>query len=127
MSKDGYPYDNVPMERYFNTLQNECTNLYEFRTQEELYRTVEEFAYATYNHVCPHSYNGYRTLYQVRTALIAFRQQSNKILATSVTKTLDHNNLYISSRMLVIVLIFLTFLAVPSVLWNASLKHLFAF
>ena len=27
MSKAGYPYDNAPMERYFNTLKNECTNL----------------------------------------------------------------------------------------------------
>ena len=68
MSKAGYPYDNAPMERYFNTLKNECTNLYEFRTEEELYQTVEEFAYATYNHVRPHSYNGYRTPYQTRTA-----------------------------------------------------------
>ena len=56
------------MERYFNTLKNECTNLYEFQTEEELYRIVEEFAYATYNHVRPHSYNGYRTPYQARTA-----------------------------------------------------------
>ncbi len=68
MSKAGYPYDNTPMERYFNTLKNECTNLYEFRTDEELYQTVEEFAYATYNHVRPHSYNGYCTPYQARTA-----------------------------------------------------------
>ena len=68
MSKAGYPYDNAPMERYFNTLKNECTNLYDFRTEEELYRTVEEFAYITYNHVRPHSYNGSRTPYQARTA-----------------------------------------------------------
>lgn len=66
MSKAGYPYDNAPMERYFNTLKNECTNLYEFWTQEELYQAVEEFAYVTYNHVRPHSYNGYRTPYQAR-------------------------------------------------------------
>lgn len=26
-----------------------------------MYQTVEEFAYATYNHVRPHSYNGYKT------------------------------------------------------------------
>ena len=68
MSKAGYPYDNAPMERYFNTLKNECTNLYEFRTEEEMYRTVEEFAYVTYNYVRPHSYNGYRTPHQRRTA-----------------------------------------------------------
>lgn len=68
MSKAGYPYDNAPMERYFNTLKNECTNLYEFRTEQELYQTVEEFAYVTYNHVRPHSYNSYRTPCQVRMA-----------------------------------------------------------
>ena len=68
MSKAGYPYDNAPMERYFNTLKNECTNLYEFRTEEELYQTVEEFAYVTYNHVRPHSHNSYRTPYQARMA-----------------------------------------------------------
>ena len=53
MSKAGYPYDNAPMERYFNTLKNECTNLHEFRTEEQMYQTVEEFAYAAYNHVRP--------------------------------------------------------------------------
>ena len=62
MSKAGYPYDNAPMERYFNTLKNECTNLYEFTTEEALYQTVEEFAYVAYNHVRPLSFNGYRTL-----------------------------------------------------------------
>ena len=51
MSKAGYPYDNAPMERYFNTLKNECTNLYEFKTEEELYQAVEEFSYVHYNHV----------------------------------------------------------------------------
>ena len=66
MSKAGYPYDNAPMERYFNTLKNECTNLYEFQTEEVLYQTVEEFAYVSYNHVRPHSFNGYRTPYQAR-------------------------------------------------------------
>jgi len=68
MSKAGYPYDNAPMERYFNTLKNECTNLYEFQTEAALYQAVEEFAYVTYNHVRPHSFNNYRTPYQARTA-----------------------------------------------------------
>lgn len=68
MSKAGYPYDNAPMERYFNTLKNECTNLYEFQTEEALYQAVEEFAYVSYNHVRPHSFNGYRTPYQARIA-----------------------------------------------------------
>ena len=60
-------YDNAPMERYFNTLKNECTNLYEFETEEALYPKVEEFAYVDYNHVRPHSFNGYRTPYEART------------------------------------------------------------
>lgn len=68
MSKAGYPYDNAPMERYFNTLKNECTNLYDFQTEEALYKTVEEFAYIQYNHVRPHSFNGYRTPHQARVA-----------------------------------------------------------
>ena len=68
MSKAGYPYDNAPMERYFNTLKNECTNLYEFATEEALYQTVEEFAYVVYNHVRPHSFNGYRTPFEARYA-----------------------------------------------------------
>ena len=66
MSKAGYPYDNAPMERYFNTLKNECTNLYEFTTEEALYQKVEEFAYIDYNHIRPHSFNGYRTPYEAR-------------------------------------------------------------
>lgn len=69
MSKARCPYDNAPMERYFNTLKNECVNLYDFQTEEALYQTVEEFAYVTYNHIRPHSYNGYRTPYQARAAL----------------------------------------------------------
>lgn len=68
MSKAGYPYDNAPIERYFNTLKNECTNLYEFQTEKALYQAVEEFAYVSYNHVRLHSFNGYRTPYQARTA-----------------------------------------------------------
>ena len=68
MSKVGYPYDNAPIERYFNTLKNECTNLYEFQTEEALYQAVEDFAYVSYNHVRPHSFNEYRTSYQARTA-----------------------------------------------------------
>ena len=68
MSKAGYPYDNAPMERYFNTLKNDCTNHYEFKTEDELYKKVEEFAYITYNHVRPHSYNGYKTPYHARIA-----------------------------------------------------------
>ena len=66
MSKAGYPYDNAPMERYFNTLKNECINLREFQTEESLYQTIEEFAYAEYNYVRPHSFNNYATPHEAR-------------------------------------------------------------
>ena len=65
-SKAGYPYDNAPMERYFNTLKNDCLNLYEFRKEEDLYRTIEEFACIKYNYVRPHSYNNCKTPMEVR-------------------------------------------------------------
>lgn len=66
MSKAGYPYDNAPMERYFNTLKNELVNLHSYNTEETLYEAIEEFAYTTYNHVRPHSYNGYKTPFESR-------------------------------------------------------------
>jgi len=69
MSKAGYPYDNAPMERYFNTLKNEEINLHEYSSEEDLYKAVEEFAYIKYNHIRPHSYNGYRTPFETRNAI----------------------------------------------------------
>ena len=68
MSKAGYPYDNAPMERYFNTLKNEETNLHSYHNEGELYAAIERFAYVTYNHKRPHSYNGYQTPYEARCA-----------------------------------------------------------
>lgn len=66
MSKAGYPYDNAPMERYFNTLKNELIYQHEYQTESELYEAVEKFAYTIYNHRRPHSYNGYKTPYEAR-------------------------------------------------------------
>ena len=66
MSKAGYPYDNAPMERYYNTLKNELIYLHHFHSDEELNRTVSDFAYFWYNHVRPHSYNNYMTPFQAR-------------------------------------------------------------
>ena len=68
MSKAGYPYDNAPMERYFNTLKNEEINLHNYYTEVSLYEAIEAFAYVTYNHIRPHSYNGYRPPYEARYA-----------------------------------------------------------
>lgn len=69
MSKAGYPYDNAPMERYYNTLKSELIYLHYYHTDDELYSSIEEFAYVTYNHVRPHSYNGYKTPFEARHAI----------------------------------------------------------
>ena len=66
MSKAGYPYDNAPMERYFNTLKNELIYQHEYQTEEALYTAIEEFAYTTYNHRRPHSYNNYKPPFEAR-------------------------------------------------------------
>ena len=66
MCKAGYPYDNAPMERYFNTLKNELIYLHHYHTDEELNAAVEEFAYVWYNHVRPHSFNGFLTPFEAR-------------------------------------------------------------
>ena len=66
MSKAGYPYDNAPMERYFNTLKNELIYLHDYKTENELYKAIEEFAYVKYNHVRPHAFNNYLTPFEAR-------------------------------------------------------------
>ena len=70
MSRAGCPYDNAPMERYFNTLKNELINHYYYKTEKEIYESIEEFAYVWYNHVRPHSYNDYMTPYEKRRSFI---------------------------------------------------------
>lgn len=61
MSHTGCPYDNAPMERYYNTLKAELIYQYNFDTIPELDHAVSEFAYNWYNQIRPHSYNEYRT------------------------------------------------------------------
>lgn len=58
MSKPGCPYDNAPMERYFNTLKSEHLNIHEYETEESLYWGINRYAYGYYNNQRPHTYNG---------------------------------------------------------------------
>ena len=58
MSRPGCPYDNSPMERYFNTLKAELIDLRSFKDEETLYTEVNAYAYGWYNNLRPHSYNG---------------------------------------------------------------------
>ena len=66
MSKAGCPYDNAPMERYYNSLKHELINRYYFRTDEELNFAVAEYAYGWYNQLRPHAHNGYLTPFEMR-------------------------------------------------------------
>lgn len=71
MSRAGYPYDNAPMERYFNTLKHECTNLFDFNDILSLDTVVSNFAYIYYSHVKPHSYNNGLTPFKARFLSVA--------------------------------------------------------
>ena len=71
MSKAGYPYDNTPMERYYNTLKNELINHHYYHSEKELYTSIEEFAYVHYNHERPHSYNNYKTPFEAHSTCAA--------------------------------------------------------
>ena len=68
MSRAGCPYDNAPMERFYNTLKNEYFNLRKFKTVEQLAHGVYQFIYGKYNRKRPHSYNNGLTPHAARMA-----------------------------------------------------------
>ena len=70
MSHAGCPYDNAPMERYYNTLKQKLINQYYFHTDQELDHAVQEFAYLWYNQIRPHSYHDYMTPFEKRYGLV---------------------------------------------------------
>ena len=57
MSRAGCPYDNAPMERYFNTLKCELLYLHSYDSEEMLYSDIDDFLLLWYNPVRPHSFN----------------------------------------------------------------------
>ena len=65
MSHAGCPYDNAPMERYYNTLKNELVNLHNYHNDNELNESIKKFS-VWYNCGRPHSYNNELTPYQAR-------------------------------------------------------------
>ena len=66
MSRKGNPWDNSPMERYFNTLKNELIYLKNYKSKSDLYTDIEEFSYVWYNRMRPHTYNNFRPPYEAR-------------------------------------------------------------
>lgn len=66
MSKAGCPYDNSPMESFYGTFKAEFVRKQRFQTDEELNQKTEEYIYGYYNHIRPHSTNGYLTPFEKR-------------------------------------------------------------
>ena len=66
MSRAGCPYDNAPMERYFNTLKAELINQKAYRSEQTLYADIQSYTFGWYNQIRPHSYNGGLPPAQVR-------------------------------------------------------------
>ena len=65
MSQAGYPYDNAPMERFYNTFKNCFYYRYTFESIEMLNAMTKSYI-NWYNSVRPHSANGYRTPMEAR-------------------------------------------------------------
>ena len=65
MSKAGCPYDNAPMERFYNTFKSCFYYRYTFDSVEMLDAMTKEYI-NWYNYVRPHSYNNYLTPMEVR-------------------------------------------------------------
>lgn len=60
MSKAGCPYDNAPMERFYNTFKNCFYYRFTFDSDEMLDEMTQRYV-NWYNYVRPHSYNDYLT------------------------------------------------------------------
>ncbi len=66
MSRAGNPYDNAPMERFYNTLKSELIYQYSFETDDELNEAINDFAFDWYNYRRPHTFNKGLTPFEAR-------------------------------------------------------------
>lgn len=66
MSRAGCPYDNAPMESFYGTLKSEYIQQNRFKNDDELNDGILDYVYCYYNHIRPHSYNGYMTPFEKR-------------------------------------------------------------
>ena len=66
MSKAGCPYDNSPMESFYGTFKSEFIRQNRFETDQELNESTLDYVYGYYNHIRPHSSNGYMTPFERR-------------------------------------------------------------
>ena len=65
MSKAGCPYDNAPMERFYNTFKSNFFNVTSFSSVEMMDELTMKYI-NLYNYVRPHSYNDYLTPMEAR-------------------------------------------------------------
>ena len=65
MSKAGCPYDNAPMERFYNTFKSNFYNITSFSNVEMMDELTMNYI-NWYNYVRPHSYNDYLTPMEAR-------------------------------------------------------------
>ena len=65
MSKAGCPYDNAPMERFYNTFKNCFYYRYTFESVEQLDEMTKQYI-NWYNYVRPQSTNNYMTPMEFR-------------------------------------------------------------
>lgn len=84
MSRSGCPYDNAPMERFYNTFKSNFYNVTAFSSVEMMDELTMKYI-NWYNYVRPHSYNDYLTPMEARYIQVFIEQ--------SVTKMLDQYNL----------------------------------
>jgi transposase InsO family protein len=66
MSRAGNPYDNAPMERFYNTMKAEFVYQYTFETDDDLNQGIYEYIFDWYNHRRPHTYKGGKTPFETR-------------------------------------------------------------
>lgn len=65
MSKAGCPYDNAPMERFYNTFKSCFYYRFTFESIEMLDEMTKRYV-NWYNYIRPHSYNNYLTPMEAR-------------------------------------------------------------
>ena len=58
MSHEGCPYDNTPMERFYNPLKNELVYRNHLFTKSALDEGLNRYVFVWYNHIRPPSYYG---------------------------------------------------------------------
>ena len=84
MSKAGCPYDNAPMERFYNTFKSNFYNVTSFSNVEMMDELTTKYI-NWYNYVRHHSHNNYLTPMEARYKQVFIEQ--------SVTKKIDQYNM----------------------------------